>query len=63
MVFTSDQSREVAEELLQHADKPLEKRRIEFKARVTQAHLDVHDWSKYIYAFLNASTRAWRLSF
>lgn len=48
MVFTSDQAREGAEELLQYADNPLEKRRIKFKARAIQAHLDVHDWSKYI---------------
>lgn len=48
MVFTPDQAREAAEELLQYAGNPLEKKRIEFKARAIQAHLDVHDWSRYI---------------
>lgn len=36
------------EELLQYAGNPLEKKRIEFKARAIQTHLDVHDWSRYI---------------
>lgn len=48
MVLTPDQAREAAEELLQYADNPLEKKRIKFKARAIQAHLDVHDWSRYI---------------
>ncbi|WP_308606330.1 Fic family protein [uncultured Corynebacterium sp.] len=48
MVLTPDQAREAAEELLQYADNPLEKKRIKFKARAIQAHLDMHDWSRYI---------------
>ncbi|MBU5655182.1 hypothetical protein KPA07_09735 [Corynebacterium aurimucosum] len=48
MVLTPGQAREAAEELLQYADNPLEKKRIKLNARAIQAHLDMHDWSRYI---------------